>query len=74
MDGENQKTRRFASGVGYLLVVGLCAIFIVWIVARMTRTEAADYLVIRMAAALAAAVLVLLAAMSLRRRRGRSQG
>jgi hypothetical protein len=67
MKGEHE-SRRLVSLLGYLLVLGLGAILIGWIVARMTRTEEADYLIIRMAAALGVAGLVLLVTLSLGRR------
>ena len=66
---NDQSARRFAYLLGYIVVLGVGSILLGWMVAKMTRTEEADYLVIRMAATLGVAALVLLLTLSLRGRR-----
>jgi hypothetical protein len=59
--------RSFAYALAYLFAAGMGSLLIVWILAKMTRTDEADFLVLRMGAALGVSALVLLASILLRR-------
>lgn len=71
-DSERSE-RRFVYALAYLLAIGLGAVLIVWMISKMTRTDSADSLVIRMGIALGAGLLVMFLVLAIGRRRSRGR-